>query len=236
MEKGEERKIMMKAKNYCLIDNKLYRRALVEPLLKCVNQDEARTVMTEVHLGICGDHLAGKNMALKIIRHGVYWPTMRQDCENFTRCCEPYQKYGSVSHRPSVSFNPMTTLCPFYMWGIDLVGLLPKSSKQCKFIIVAVDYFTKWVESKPLAMIREIEAVNFFMEQIVFRFGVPRVVSTNNGSQFIGERWTNTMSELDIHHVKASVAYPQANGQVEITNKAILQGLKKRLLEASKTG
>lgn len=72
------------------------------------------------------------------------------------------------------------------MWGIDLVGPLPKGPGQKKFIIVAIDYFTKWVEAKPLARIRETEVIEFFMEFIVFRFGVPGVVVTDNGTQFVG--------------------------------------------------
>lgn len=82
-----------------------------------------------------------------------------------------------------------------------------------------IDYVTKWTEAKPLLRIREIEVIHFFMEHIVFRFGVPRVVVTDNGTQFTGKDWEDTLSQLKIQHVKASVAYIQENGQVEITNK-----------------
>ncbi|XP_074336713.1 uncharacterized protein LOC141673883 [Apium graveolens] len=134
---------------------------------------------------------------------------MRQDCEEYSRRCKPCQFYSCMNHRPFVTFNPLSTPCPFYMWGIDLVGPLPKSSKQCQYIIVAVDYFIKWVEAKPLARIREIDA-------------------------FIRENWKNVLVELEIQHIKSSVAYPHANGQVEITNNAVLQGLKKRLIDANR--
>lgn len=67
------------------------------------------------------------------------------------------------------------------------------------------------------------------MELIVFRFGIPRIVVTDNGSQFVGEDFSSTLKELKVKHFKASVAYPQANGQVEVSNRTILQGLKKRI-------
>ena len=159
---------------------------------------------------------------------------MRKDCEEYAKKCEPCQLFGSVNHRPSVAFSPSLTPCPFYMWGMDLVGPLPKCSGQKQFIIVAVDYYTKWVEAKALARIREKEVVQFFMDFIVFRFGVPRVVVTDNGSQFIGKDFEEALSQLKIKHLRSSVAYPQANGQVEVTNKTILQGLKKRFLEVGK--
>ncbi|WOG87731.1 hypothetical protein DCAR_0206962 [Daucus carota subsp. sativus] len=113
---------------------------------------------------------------------------------------------------------------------MDLVGPLPKCSGQKQFLIVAIDYFTKWVEAKPLARIREVEVIHFFMESIVFRFGVPRIIVTDNGSQFTGKDFEEALAQLKISHIKSLVAYPQANGQVEITNKAIMQGIKKRLL------
>jgi hypothetical protein len=121
--------------------------------------------------------------------------------------------------------------CPFFQWGIDIVGPFPKSKGQAQFIVVAIDYVTKWVEAKPLARIREKEMVEFFMEHIVFRFGIPQVVVTDNGTQFVGEQFENALSELKIKHIKSLVAYPQANGQVEVTNCTILQGIKKRIEE-----
>lgn len=69
--------------------------------------------------------------------------------------------------------------------------------------------------------------IEFFMEYIVFRLGIPRIVVTDNGTQFVGEDFPNALKELKIKHIKASVAYPQANGQVEVSNRTILQGLKK---------
>ena len=89
VDKNEFRKLASKANDYCILEGKLYRRALTEPLLRCIGMEEAQVAMNEVHSGICGEHLAGKNMALKILRHGVYWPTIRKDCEEFTKRCHP---------------------------------------------------------------------------------------------------------------------------------------------------
>ncbi|XP_074356188.1 uncharacterized protein LOC141695878 [Apium graveolens] len=114
-DKGETRAISYKAKNYCVLETKLYHRGLVESLLRCLGPEESNTSIVEVHTGICGDHLGGKNLALKIMRQG--------------------------------------------------------------------------------------------------------------------EKFTETLSQLKIKHIKSSVAYPQENGQVEVSNRIILQGLKKRVNE-----
>ncbi|XP_074347503.1 uncharacterized protein LOC141686362 [Apium graveolens] len=159
---------------------------------------------------------------------------MRKDCESFTKKCGPCQLYGTIAHRPPTKLTSLTSPCPFYMWGMDFVGQLPKSLGHKKFIIVDIDYHTKWVEAKALARIKEIDVINFFMENIVYRFGVPRIMVKNNGTQFVGGDIERTFEQLKIQHFKASVAYPQGNGQVEITNKVILQGIKKRLTEGDR--
>ncbi|XP_074356701.1 uncharacterized protein LOC141696461 [Apium graveolens] len=150
-EKNEARAIMFKARNYCTIGSVLYRRFLTEPLLRCLSPEEADHAILEVHTGICGEHLGGKNLALKIIRQGLYWSTLRKDCEDYVRKCQACQLYGSVSHRPTTELNSILAPCPFFQWGIDIVGPFPKSKNQCQYIVVAVDYATKWVEAKPLS-------------------------------------------------------------------------------------
>ncbi|XP_074347099.1 uncharacterized protein LOC141685922 [Apium graveolens] len=202
-EKSEARAIMFKARNYCTIGSVLYRYALTEPLLRCLSPEEVDQAILEVHTGICGEHIGGKNLALKIMRHGMYWPILRKDCEGYVRKFQ----------------------------GVDIVGPFPKSRGQCQYIVVAVDYATKWVEAKPLSKIREKEMIEFFMEYVVFRFGVPRISVSDNGTQFVGAQFEKVLSDLKIQHIKASVAYPQANGLAEITNRTILQGLKKRIEE-----
>ncbi|XP_074327511.1 uncharacterized protein LOC141665425 [Apium graveolens] len=76
----------------------LYRRALTEPLLRCLSPEEADQAILKVHTGICGEHLGGKNLALKIMRQGMYWPTLQKDCESYVRKCQACQRHMNVSH------------------------------------------------------------------------------------------------------------------------------------------
>ncbi|XP_074342777.1 uncharacterized protein LOC141680452 [Apium graveolens] len=180
---------MFKARNYCTIGSVLYRRALTEPLLRCLSPEEANQAILEVHTGICGEHLGGRNLALKIMRQGMCWPTLRKDYEDYVRKCQACQRHGNVSHRPTTEFNSILAPCLFYQWGVDIVGPFLKSKGQCQYIVVAVDYATKWVEAKPLSKIREKEMIGFFMEYVVFRFGIPRILVSDNGTQFIGAQF-----------------------------------------------
>ncbi|MGI4568753.1 DDE-type integrase/transposase/recombinase, partial [Klebsiella pneumoniae] len=98
--------------------------------------------------------------------------------------------------------------------------------------MVAVDYFTKWAKAEALATITEKNIRDFFQRAVVYRFGIPRVVVTDNGTQFANPTFGLFCEALGIDHRKTSVCYPSTNGQTEVTNRTLLQGIKKRLDDA----
>ncbi|KAL0417368.1 UNVERIFIED_CONTAM: Gag-Pol polyprotein [Sesamum latifolium] len=119
--------------------------------------------------------------------------------------------------------------CPFNQWGIDILGPFPPAASQKKFIIVAVEYFTKWVEAEALAKISEKEVINFIWKNIICRFGIPRVLISDNCTQFQGKAIVAWCKELKIQQSFTVVGNPQVNGQIEVTTRTILQHLKTRL-------
>ncbi|KAK3022628.1 hypothetical protein RJ639_046607 [Escallonia herrerae] len=110
--------------------------------------------------------------------------------------------------------------------------LFPMASGQRWFVIVAIDYFTKWTETESLAAITSAKCEDFFWKNIVCRFGVPRALVVDNGKQFDNNNFQTFCSNLSIDLRFTSVAHPQSNGQTENMNRSILQGLKKKLNEA----
>ncbi|KAK3028927.1 hypothetical protein RJ639_039936 [Escallonia herrerae] len=128
--------------------------------------------------------------------------------------------------------NPLTMMkspIPFAMWGMDILGPFPLASAQRKFVIVAIDYFTKWVEVEALATITEKKCEDFFWRAVICHFGIPRVLITDNGKQFDNTTFRAFCANLSIEHRFTSVAHPQTNGQTEVTNRTLLQGPKKKL-------
>ena len=95
--------------------------------------------------------------------------------------------------------------------------------------MVAVDYFTKWVEVDALANIWDVDVKKFVWRNIVTRFGVLDSLIFDNGLQFDSRAFREFCSDLDIKNKYSTPTYPQSNGQAEATNKAIMNGLKKRL-------
>ncbi|KAL0434465.1 UNVERIFIED_CONTAM: hypothetical protein Slati_2780800 [Sesamum latifolium] len=123
----------------------------------------------------------------------------------------------------------MLSPSPFTQWGIDIVGHFLVASGQRKFLSVAIDYFTKWIKAEPLARITEGEVMKFIWKNIVCRFGIPREIISDNGRQFQGRRIQEWCQGLRIKQRFTIVAHPQSNGQVEVTNRILVQGIKRRL-------
>ncbi|KAK3017188.1 hypothetical protein RJ639_007839 [Escallonia herrerae] len=133
---------------------------------------------------------------------------------------------------PKQAPNPLTMMkspIPFTMCGMDLLGPFPPASAQHKFVIVAIDYFTKWVEAEALATITAKKCEDFFWRAVIYRFGIPCVLITDNGKQFDNTTFRTFCANLTIAHRFTSVAHPETNKQTEVTNRTLLQGLKKKL-------
>ena len=123
-------------------------------LLRCVDKSEAERIMTDLHEGTFGTHSSGHTMAKKILRAGCYWSTMEADCYQHSRTCHKCQVYADKVHVPPVPLNVLTAPWPFVMWGINMIGeIKPTASNGHRLILVAIDYFTKWVEAASLAIV-----------------------------------------------------------------------------------
>ncbi|KAK3019375.1 hypothetical protein RJ639_003955 [Escallonia herrerae] len=186
----------------------------------------------EVHEGICGQHLGGRNLAHKILRQGYFWPGMQRDAIKFTKRCDQCQKFAPLTHTPAAPLSILTSPIPFAMWGMDILGPFPMATGQRRFVIVAIDYFTKWTEAESLATITASKCEEFFWKNVVCRFGVPKILITDNGKQFDNSNFRSFCEGLSICLRFTSVAHPQSNGQTENMNRSILQGLKRKLDDA----
>nr|KYP52415.1 Pro-Pol polyprotein [Cajanus cajan] len=176
----------------------------------------------EVHEGICGSHSGGRTLAMKVLRAGFFWPTLKSDCMQFVKRCLSCQRHGYLIHASAEELHNISSPWPFAMWGMDILGPFPIAKGQCKFLLVAVDYFTKWVEAKPLANITAANAQKFLWKNIITRLRIPYALVTDNGLQFTDKKLNRFIQDLGIKHRFTSVEHPQSNGQAEAANKVIL--------------
>jgi hypothetical protein len=91
---------------------------------------------------------------------------------------------------PASMLNPIIRPCPFRGWGLDFVNKIhPSSSKGHKFILVGIDYFMKWTEVVPLRNMTHVEVIKFVQEHIIHRFGIPHMLTTNQGASFMSQQF-----------------------------------------------
>ena len=143
--------------------------------------------------------------------------------------CEGCQYYSNMSHKPASALKTIPLVWPFAVWGLDMVGPLRTGRSGFTHVLVAVDKFTKWIEAKPIKNLDACTAISFIKE-LIFRYGVPHSIITDNGSNFDSDKFKAFCASQGTRVDYASVAHPQSNGQAERANGLILKGLKPRLM------
>ena len=231
----EARKIKKNSSKYTMIDGKLFKNGFTHPILVCVDGEQCTCIMTELHEGIYGSHIGGRSLSSKAIRAGYYWPTMREDCTRYVQRCKQCQQHADWHKAPLEELRSIYSPWPFHTWGIDILGSFPLVVRQMKYLVVAIEYFEKWIEAEPVAQITTHKIQHFVWKNIVCRFGIPKRLVSDNGTQFASQQLGKLCTELGIKQVFASVEHPQTNEQVESANRVLLRGLKRRLDKAKGT-
>nr|GEX86391.1 reverse transcriptase domain-containing protein [Tanacetum cinerariifolium] len=168
----------------------------------------ANYVLREIHEGSCSMHAGTRPVVAKALRTGYYWPTMHKDARTLIRACQDCQVHKPVLRNPQQKLTPITSSWPFYKWRIDIAGPFSEGPWKVKFLIVAMDYFTKWIEEKPVATII--------------------------GNQLWGDPFKDWCEKLCIRQHFAYVKHSQINGLVEKANHSLGEGIKARLDARSK--
>ncbi|GKB76977.1 reverse transcriptase domain-containing protein [Tanacetum coccineum] len=228
------RAIRRKSWRFAVINGILYKKSFLGPWLRCVGPLQANYVLREIHEGSCSMHAGTRSVVAKALRTGYYWPTMHRDARALIRACQDCQVHKPIPRNPQQKLTPITSPWPFYKWGIDIAGPFPEGPGKVKFLIVAMDYFTKWIEAKPVATITGNQIKKFVWDNIVCRFGLPGEIISDNGKQFRDDPFKDWCEKLCINQHFASVKHPQTNGLVERANRSLGEGIKARLEARSK--
>lgn len=144
------------------------------------------------------------------------------DCHRHVQTCHKFQIYADKVHVPLVLLNVLTSPWLFAMWGIDVIGRNePTASNGHRFILVAIDYFTKWVEAVSYENVTKQVVARFLKKEIICRYGVPNKIITDNGSNLNNKIMKALCKDFKIKHHSSSPYHPKMNGAVEAANKNI---------------
>ncbi|GKA14165.1 reverse transcriptase domain-containing protein [Tanacetum coccineum] len=161
-----------------------------------------------------GGHYGANYTAKKIFDSGFYWPMIYKDAHDYVTRCDICQRQGKISQRDEMPQNSIQVCEIFDIWGIDFMGSFP-SSRGNKYILVAVDYLSKWVEAKALPT-NDARVVCKFLKSLFARFGAPRAIISDRGTHFCNDQFAKVMLKYGVTHRLSTAYHPQTSGQVEV--------------------
>ena len=226
LDKKSIEELSEKFKKYEIKDETLYRKNQQNDgkLLKVIKRSELEIVMFIMH-----DHPISAHFATQItfekIKERYYWPKMYEDVKTYVESCDQCQRRGKPQKKNEL--HPIEIMEPFYQIGIDIVGPLPKTDRDNKYIVVAMDYFTKWPEAKALKEANAKEVALFIYEDIICRHGCPNKILSDRGTHFNNQVVEKLMEKFQIKHKFSTPYHPKTNGLVERFNKTLCEALAK---------
>nr|GEU43729.1 reverse transcriptase domain-containing protein [Tanacetum cinerariifolium] len=171
-----------------------------------------------------GGHLGANLTAKKVFDAGFFWPTIYKDAHELVKNCDSCLRQRKISQRDEMPQNSIQICEIFDVWGIDFMGPF-SSSRGNKYILVAVDYLSKWVEAKAL-LTNDARVVCKFLKSLFARFGAPRAIISDRSTHFCNDQFKMVMRKYGVTHRISTAYHPQTSGLVEVTNRGL-----KRILE-----
>ncbi|KAJ0836082.1 putative nucleotidyltransferase, Ribonuclease H [Helianthus annuus] len=146
-------------------------------------------------------HSGPRTVVAKAMNAGFYWPRMYETASEEINKCDNCQVHAPMTHHHKHPMIPVSTSWPFQKWAIDIIGPFPEGPVGVKCVVVAIDYFTKWVEARPLEKITGEQMSRFVLDNIICRYGVPNELVSDSGVQFAGKTFRPWYEQMHIHQV-----------------------------------
>jgi hypothetical protein len=181
---ADKKKIIRDSRLHLWDDSYLYWVCADGLLRRCIPAFEMWKIFGHCHSSPYGGHYVAFGTNAKVWQSGFYWPTMYDDAKSFVRRCSRCQRHRNINTRDALPLTLTLQIDIFAVWGIDFLGPFP-NSEGCEYILVAIDFVSKWVEALPCRAADAIHSKKMFHEVIFPRYGVPRIVISNGASHFI---------------------------------------------------
>ncbi|KAM1077548.1 hypothetical protein PS2_024597 [Malus domestica] len=226
LSKVQRDKLKHDARFYVWDDPYLWKYCPDQIVRRCVPNSDFNSILAFCHSYACGGHFGTQRTALKVLESGFYWPTLFKDARMFCLTCDRCQRTGSIGAKDQMPQAPIFNVEIFDVWGIDFMGPFP-SSFGFTYILLAVDYVSKWVEAKATRTNDSRVVSDFIKTNIFSRFGMPRVFISDGGSHFCNRTIEALFKKYNVKHKVSTPYHPQTSGQAEVSNREIKQILEK---------
>ena len=199
-------------KHYYWEEPILYRHCADQVIRRCVPEDEMHSILNHCHTLPCGGHFGGQRTAAKVLQSGFYWPSLFKDAHQFVSTCDKCQRMGNISRKDEPPMHPILEVELFDLWGIDFMGPFPASYNNL-YILLAVDYVSKWVEAIPTRTNDAKVVAQFLRSNIFSRFGTPRALITDNGTHFCNKVIEKVLQKYGVRHRTSLAYHPNQTGK-----------------------
>ncbi|XP_042028517.1 uncharacterized protein LOC121782529 [Salvia splendens] len=223
---NQKKKFLSDTRTYVWEDPFLFRICSDGVIRRCVGEHEHLQILSACHDSLYGGHFGARRTAFKVLQSGFFWPSIFKDAKAYVERCDSCQRAGNISWRNEMPMNNIHEVELFDVWGIDFMGPFPKSNGQ-QYILVAVDYVSKWVEAVASATNDAKVVLKFIKNHIFNRFGTPRAIISDGGTHFCNKLFENLLGKYGVQHKVATPYHPQTSGQVEVSNREIKRVLEK---------
>ena len=229
----QKKRFFAHLKHYYWEEPILYKHCVDQVIRRCVPEDEIHSILNHCHTLPCGGHFGGQRIAAKVLQSGFYWPSLFKDAHQFVSTCDKCQRMGNISRKDEPPMNPILEVELFDLWGIHFMGPFPASYNNL-YILLAVDYVSKWVEAIPTRTNDAKVVAKFLRSNIFSRFGTPRALITDNGTHFCNKVIDKVLQKYGVRHRTSLAYHPQSNGQAEVSNREIKYILEKTVNSSMK--
>src|SRR5215208_3096728 len=228
----QQQQLKKAAKYFTNINRILYHQSELNPdiLQRVIKESELEIILYNTHDSPLAGHLK-VDATVNRIQQKYFWYNMRQTVQKYVANCEVCQREGK--RQKNEALRTIKVNQPFEKIGIDIVGPLPKTARKNRYIVIAMDYLTKWPEARAIPDMTAKSVASFFYEDIVCRYGCPKEIVSDNGSAFISKMVESLLENHQVKHRLISPYHPQSNGLVERFNRTLCKALAKyvQLLE-----
>ena len=193
---------------------------------RCIPEEEQGDILAMCHSLTCGVHFAACKVAEKILQSGFYWPSIFKDAHCFYTEFLQCQAAINISKRHEMPMQPILEMEIFDLGGIDFMRPFPPSDRK-EYILLAVDFVSKWVEAIPTRTNDHREVLRFITQCIFAKYGCPRAIISDGRAHFNNAHFWALLKKYRVHHSITTPYHPQPNGQVEVSNRQVKTILKK---------
>ncbi|GJZ02641.1 reverse transcriptase domain-containing protein [Tanacetum coccineum] len=194
MSSQQKNKFFKDVKHYFWDDPYLFKICADQVIRRCVHGQEAIDILKACHNGPTGGHHGPNYTAKKVFDSGFYWPTIYRDAHDLVTRCDACQCQGKISQHDEMPQNSIQVCEIFDVWGIDFMGPFP-SSRGNKYILVAVNYLSKWVEAKALPT-NDARVIVKFLKSLFAWFGTRRAIISDRGTHFCNDQFEKVMLKI----------------------------------------